>query len=207
MHGKKSARFWDIVPEDIKNDLRSSTRVRKYKQDEFVFMEGEPFKGFFVVEKGKFKVCNINAEGKEHIVSVMAHGELIAAPPVFLEIPFYPATVQAMEDGALYFFDTESFRKILYSHPDFMFQFARLIMQHLYFLKYKMTSLALAQVKERVKNFLRQVGAEEDFIDLPIPKNQIALLLGTTAESLSRNLKVLEDDGEIISKDNRYKLT
>jgi CRP/FNR family transcriptional regulator len=200
-------KFDEIIPKNLRPKIEQIQIQKKFKQDEIVFHENDHYTGFYLVRSGKFKVYNLNYEGKEAILHIFLTGTLIAAAPVFHDIEtFYPATCQAIEGGSLSFFEAVEFRNLLKQSPDFSFQFSSLTMNLMRTLRDKTASLMLSDVRTRILDLFKEYGGMKDFIELPIPKNQIALLVGTTPETLSRTLKILEDENILIKKENKYKI-
>ncbi|MBE7410677.1 MAG: Crp/Fnr family transcriptional regulator [Leptospiraceae bacterium] len=206
MTNVKSKQFWDIVPGNIRDEVKSILVHKKFFPEQIVFNEGDTFKGFFVVESGKFKLYNINYEGKEAILHISSKGRLIAAPHLFQEISYYPASCEAIEEGALSFFDRNIFKKLLLKDPEFLFEFSALIVDMIFTLKQRLTSIMLNDVKHRLLLFFEETGGKDEYVGIPIQKKHLALILGTTPETLSRSLKILEDDGIISHKDGKYKI-
>lgn len=201
-----SANFWIQIPDSIKVELEKIAQIKKYQKSEIVFSENDPFKGFVVIKKGKFKIYNLNPNGKEAILRVMTEGEMAAGPLIFSGAPNYPATLESIENGSVYFFETNLFKQFLKTHPDFQNQFTTQMMQFMHYLKNKTSSLMLLNLKERLMEYLKENGAEHNFIQLKINKNQLALLLNATPESISRTFKALEEENLIEAKGENYKL-
>ena len=201
-----SANFWNEIPDNIKLELEKIAQIRKFQKGEIVFSENDPFKGFVVIKQGKFKIYNLNPNGKEAILRVMSEGEMAAGPLIFSGAPNYPATLESIENGSVYFFETNQFKQFLKTHPDFQNQFTAQMMQFMHYLKNKTSSLMLLNLKERLMEYLKENGAEHNFIQLKINKNQLALLLNATPESISRTFKALEEEKLIEVKGESYKL-
>lgn len=201
-----SANFWNQIPDNIKLELEKIAQIRKFQKGEIVFSENDPFKGFVVIKQGKFKIYNLNPNGKEAILRVMSEGEMAAGPLIFSGAPNYPATLESIENGSVYFFETNQFKQFLKTHPDFQNQFTAQMMQFMHYLKNKTSSLMLLNLKERLMEYLKENGAEHNFIQLKINKNQLALLLNATPESISRTFKALEEEKLIEVKGESYKL-
>lgn len=201
-----SANFWNQIPDGIKIELEKIAQIKKFQKGEIVFSENDPFKGFVVIKQGKFKIYNLNPNGKEAILRVMSEGEMAAGPLIFSGAPNYPATLESIENGSVYFFETNQFKQFLKTHPDFQNQFTAQMMQFMHYLKNKTSSLMLLNLKERLMEYLKENGAEHNFIQLNINKNQLALLLNATPESISRTFKALEEENLIEVKGESYKL-
>ena len=201
-----SANFWNQIPDGIKIELEKIAQIKKFQKGEIVFSENDPFKGFVVIKQGKFKIYNLNPNGKEAILRVMSEGEMAAGPLIFSGAPNYPATLESIENGSVYFFETNQFKQFLKTHPDFQNQFTAQMMQFMHYLKNKTSSLMLLNLKERLMEYLKENGAEHNFIQLNINKNQLALLLNATPESISRTFKALEEENLIEVKGESYRL-
>ena len=201
-----SSNFWSQIPDIIKSELEKIAQIKKFQKGEIVFSENDLFKGFVVIKSGKFKIYNLNPNGKEAILRVMNEGEMAAGPLIFSGAPNYPATLESMENGSVFFFETNQFKQFLKTHPDFQNQFTSQMMQFMHYLKNKTSSLMLLNLKERLMEYLKENGAEHNFIQLKINKNQLALLLNATPESISRTFKALEEENLIEAKGESYKL-
>ena len=202
-----SSNFWSQIPDTIKSELEKIAQIKKFQKGEIVFSENDSFKGFVVIKSGKFEIYNLNPNGKEAILRVMNEGEMAAGPLIFSGAPNYPATLESMENGSVFFFETNQFKQFLKIHPYFQNQFTSQMMQFMHYLKNKTSSLMLLNLKERLMEYLKENGAEHNFIQLKINKNQLALLLNATPESISRTFKALEEENLIETKGESYKLT
>jgi CRP-like cAMP-binding protein len=114
-----SSNFWSQIPDIIKSELEKIAQIKKFQKGEIVFSENDLFKGFVVIKSGKFKIYNLNPNGKEAILRVMNEGEMAAGPLIFSGAPNYPATLESMENGSVFFFETNQFKQFLKTHPDF----------------------------------------------------------------------------------------
>jgi CRP/FNR family transcriptional regulator, dissimilatory nitrate respiration regulator len=199
--------FWDSIPEKCKPALMQNSFVKKYSKGSIVFHEQDIFTGFYVVKKGKFKIYNLNREGKEAILRILQTGEVIAIPMTLVDNSTYPATLECMEDGELHYFEQRTFRRLLTTFPELESCIAKMVSQYILLIKNKTSSLMLLNLKERILNYIKEEGGETKFISLPIPKNQLALLLDATPESISRAFKALELEGSIEVNDDKYKLS
>ena len=187
---KLSANFWNNLQPDTKSKLEEIAQIKKYEKG----------------ETGKFKIYNLNPNGKEAILRVMSEGEMAGGPLIFSGAPNYPATLESIENGSVHFFETNQFKQFLKSNPDYQTQFTTQMMQFMHYLRNKTSSLMLLNLKERLMEYLHQNGAEHNFIQLKINKNQLALLLNATPESISRTFKALEEEDLIETKGETYKI-
>ena len=206
MNGQSKQNFWNSVPDKCKTALLQSSFVKKYSKGGIVFHEQDAFTGFYVVKRGKFKIYNLNREGKEAILRILQTGEVIAIPMALVENSTYPATLECMEEGELHYFEQKAFRRLLSTFPELELCIAKMVSQYILLIKNKTSSLMLLNLKERILNYIKEEGGEKNFIGLSIPKNQLALLLDATPESISRAFKALEQERSIEVNNDMYKL-
>ncbi len=195
-----------MASQELQEELLKIGRLKIFQPGSIVFTNSDPFTGIYLVESGQFKIYNINENGKEAIISVVGTGDLVGAPMLFIDPKNYPSIVEAIEYGTMYYFEKETFKLLLYKYSEFMFRFVRLTMQHVFEIRNKVTSLMLLNIDERIIQYLKELGAEHTYISLPIPKNQLALLIGTTPETITRCFKKLEKDNVILTNNSKYML-
>lgn len=197
---------WLTLKEEYKNELEQLHRKITYKKGELVFSMGEEYKGFYLVKSGIYKVYILDSEGKEAILHIFQKDELIATPPIFEENGFYPGYAEVISSGSLYFFPAKGFQRFLLQNAKASFIFASLVVKNVNYFREKIYSLCFLSVKDRIILFLKDMNALECYINLPIPKQQLALLLGTTPESVSRAFTSLVKENILLEKDGTYKL-
>lgn len=181
-------------------ELTSITKIQKFKKNEFLFMEGDTYMGFFILLKGSVKVYKISSDGKEVII------HLIKPPQAFAEIPLfegknYPVNAQALEESIVLFFPKGEFIELLKQNHEISFNMLGGFAKRMRTLTLKIEELSSKEVTTRLARYLveeiRNAGKErlpEPFIKLSISKSAIAGFLGTITETLSRTLKKLQDE-------------
>ncbi|HNL67724.1 MAG TPA: helix-turn-helix domain-containing protein, partial [Leptospiraceae bacterium] len=87
-----------------------------------------------------------------------------------------------------------------------MFEFARMIASTTLQFRERLRALTLLNVQQRLESFLSELGARKQAVALPLPKNQIASLIGSTPESVSRAFRILVDEGKLKVDGERYHL-
>lgn len=188
--------------------LKDIGYLLKIRAGTCVFREGDRYRGPFLVEQGRCKVSTVNELGKELIINIFRCGDWMAAPPTFLPAADarYHATSLALEDSEILSFKPDAFRGFLLANPDFMFRFAGLVVKTTFSFQARLRALSLLSVQERLEEFLREHGAHEGAVSLPLAKNQIAALLGTTPESVSRAIRSLMEEGRLKVNGETYSL-
>jgi CRP/FNR family transcriptional regulator len=87
----------------------------------------------------------------------------------------------------------------LQQSPELAMHLVGTLSQRLIFMLNRVEQLAIADIRERFIGYLRALDAKHrtGVVQLPAPKREIALLLGTTPETFSRLLKKLSDEETI----------
>ena len=161
---------------------------KRYKRGEAVFWDGDPGNGFYVVAEGKIKIFKTSAEGKEQILHIYGPGHPFGEVPVFSGSRF-PANAQAIQTSRLLFFPRKDFIDLISIQPSLALNMLAVLSMRLRQFTVQVENLSLKEVPARLASYLVYLAKEQDNpdrVDLPISKGQLASLLGTIPETLSR---------------------
>lgn len=162
--------------------------AKEYKKGELVFADGDDGVGFYIVIRGRVKVYKVSPDGKEQIMHIFGPGQPFAEVPVF-EGSCYPANAEAMETSRLYFFPKKGFVQLIQENPSLAMNMLASLSQRLKQFSNLVESLSLKEVPGRLASYLLYLSDKNGSIDkfeLDIAKSQMASLLGTIPETLSR---------------------
>lgn len=183
--------------------------VRRYKKQQIIFLEGEPYSGFYLVLKGKIKVYKISPDGRESIVHIVKPFDPFAEVPLFEQRTTYPVNAEALEESVLFFIPKEGFLQFIAAHPQIYFKIITGFAKKLRELTNRLESITLNEVTTRLSQYLldeipNEKVAEHEFpiVVLTFTKSALAIYLGTAIETLSRTFKKLQDAGVIEVKNN-----
>ncbi|MFO7749113.1 MAG: Crp/Fnr family transcriptional regulator [Desulfobacteraceae bacterium] len=187
------------LKEDHLTQLISVAERRGYKKGELIFSEGDEADGFYIVETGKIKVYKLSFEGKEHILHIYGPGKPFGEVPVFSGKNF-PAFSQAVEPSSCLFFPRRAIVQLISDNPALALNMLAVLSARLREFTVMVENLALKEVPARIASyFLVLIGEQENTaaITLPVSKVQLAGLLGTAPETLSRILGKMANDNLI----------
>lgn len=174
--------------------------VRKYySRGQNFFAEGDDGIGFYIVLSGKVKVFKLSPEGKEQIFHILEAPEPFAEAAVFAG-EHYPASAQALSETLVLFFPRQKFVELINQEPSLALSMLALLSRRLRKLTMLVESLSLKEVPGRLAAYLlylHEHNHDSATIELDVSKNQIAGLLGTIPETLSRILKRMNDENLI----------
>lgn len=163
---------------------------KHYKKGDVIFYDGNEGTGFYLVAAGSISVYKLSPEGKEQILHIVKEGDTIGAVPVFSGKSF-PANARAISKSRLLFFDRRKFIRLITGKPDLIMNILALLSTRLREFTIQIENLSLKEIPGRLAAYLLYLSKEQgnkDLIKLNISKVQLASLLGTGPESLSRAL-------------------
>ncbi len=178
---------------------------RIYGKGQIIVQQGEPALGFYVVLFGRVKIRVSSGSGKEQVLHFYGPGESFGEAAM-LGGKCYPVDVVTLERTRLAFVPASPFEQELVGDPAFGRQVMRSMAQRLTEFTHIIEDLSIREVKARLACYLLRESGHSGELDLPVSKGELAHLLGTTAESLSRSLRTLSDQGAIAVEGRRISL-
>lgn len=194
-----SSILFDGLPADQVEALGEIAVIRNYEKGQNIFFEGDLGIGFYVVGSGKVKISKISFAGKEHILHIFGGGEPFGEVPVFNGSPF-PATAEALMKTKTLFFPRDKFVFLVEANPSLALNMLAVLSFRLRKFATQIENLSLKEVPARLASYLVYLSGEQgndSFVELDISKGQLASLLGTIPETLSRIFSKMNDEGLI----------
>ncbi|MFO7752770.1 MAG: Crp/Fnr family transcriptional regulator [Desulfobacteraceae bacterium] len=191
--------LFEGLDQDHVSRIESIAQIRTFKKDELIFSENDPADGFYIVEKGRVKIFKLSFDGKEQILHIYGPGNPFGEVPVF-EGRSFPAFALAIQDSTLLFFPRKLFVQVLSDTPSLAMTMLGLLSRKLREFTVQIENLSLKEVPARLGSYILTLSVEQDNPDkvtLPLSKVQLANLIGTTPETLSRMFKKLSEEGYI----------
>jgi CRP/FNR family transcriptional regulator, dissimilatory nitrate respiration regulator len=193
----RSCQLFSGLPGSDVATIAGFATVRSLAKDAYLFHEGDPSEGFYVVQKGAINVHRVSAAGKEQVIYVFRAGESFAEASMAVERG-YPANARAIESSSVVVVPKGPFLSLLTRRPDLGLRMLGSMSQHLRVLVGLVEDLTLKDVETRVINWLVKrcpvdAGAEAT-IQLGLTKRMLAAELGTSSETLSRTFARLRDE-------------
>jgi len=190
----KTPLFQNLSEDDLKKIRRISVD-KFFNKGQTVFSEGDEGIGFYVVAAGKVKIYKVSLEGKEQILHIYGPGNPFGEVPVFSGENF-PANAQTLLKSHLLFFPRSAFTDLISRNPSLCLNMLAVLSMRLRQFTIQVENLSLKEVPGRLASYLLYLVKEqesEDGVSLPISKGQLASLLGTIPETLSRILARMSD--------------
>ena len=172
--------------------IAAITVIKPVNKGEFLFCEGNPVHGFFIVQSGAIQLYRVNEAGREKVIHVFRAHESFAEETL-LSASGYLAYARATEDSRVLMVQKNGFIGLLKRQPELALCVIKTMGQHLRGLVALVDDLTLKDVKTRLANWLVQHcpnpdSTESCAIKLTMTKHMLASELGTVSETLSRML-------------------
>lgn len=192
--------FWDHMPLSVYKSLKADSTTVKYKKNEIMYREGNYPKGLYIIKKGLAKLSIVNSDGREQIIYLLQKNDFYGYRSLINQSStiFF---ITALEDCEVEIINKEIFLTQL--HESLVLN--KLLLNHIgneyKVLMHKIAFFTLKPVNERIALTLLVLdlkfkSAKKNKNEL-ISKADIANFAGTIPETLSRQLKILKDQGII----------
>lgn len=183
--------FTGLPLEDLER-VASVAVVKNLERNEYVFREGDPALGFYVVQRGAVNVHRVTAAGKEQVIHVFRTGDSFAEVAVASPTG-YPADARAQETTQVLLIQKAGILELLKRQPELALRMLGSMSSHLRVLIGQIEDLTVKDVETRLANWLikRCPNAQSETpvnIQLTVTKRVLAAELGTVSETFSRTL-------------------
>ncbi len=193
--------FADLPAPDLAT-VAGACGIRALAKGEFLFREGEPAEGFYVVQSGVINVHRLTPDGREQVICLFRTNESLAEATL-VTVDAYPANAVATENSQVVVVRRREFRDLIFKKPELALRMLSSMSLHLKHLVQLLQDLKGRQIEARLADWiLRQSPAAAAgcpaVLELPVSKKVLAGQLGVTSETLSRTLAKLRDEGAIV---------
>jgi CRP-like cAMP-binding protein len=188
----RSCQLFTGLPVADLEQIAAVTVLKSLDKGEYLFHEGDPALGFYVVQRGAVNVHRVNAAGKEQIIHVFRTGDSFAEIAL-ASATGYPADARVLEPTQVLLVQKDGFLALLKRQPELALRMLGSMSSHLRVLVGQLEDLTLKDVETRLANWLvkrcpnRQADKPVQ-IELKMTKRVLAAELGTVSETFSRTL-------------------
>ena len=196
------------LPEGQLTNIARIVLRRTYRRGEIIFLEGDEGNGFYIVEAGQVKIYKLSSEGKEQILHLFGPGESFGEVSVFTGQGF-PANAKANMTSTCLFIPRSDFVEIIRQDPALALNMLGIMSLRLRKFAGLIEDLSLKEVPGRLAAyllFLSDRAPDPNCLELEVSKGQLAALLGTIPETLSRILARMSRLGLIKSEGSRIRI-
>jgi len=200
--------YFSKLDTDALEDISRFILERKLPASEVILWEGEEDEILFFVISGLLKLFATSAEGREFIVRLVYGGDSVNDDAIFEKGPNV-LSAMTMSPVVLYGLHRQDLDRILSAHPEVNSNVAEVFAARQRYLVRLATDLVFKNVTRRLARFLleREELAHAGTEEMKVTQQEMASMIGTVREIVSRSLRDLEAMGAISLKHNQIIIT
>ena len=193
---RESSLFCNL-PRPTLQEFDELKSMATYPKGAFLFMEGQPCRGVFILCQGRVKLFTSSTDGKSVILRIAQPGEVLGLSGAVAERP-YLATAETIEPAQANFIPRENFVNFLRQHGDAALRAAE-VLGYDYQAAYEtIRTLGITNsAPEKLAHVIlgweagteqRANGGKSNSITVPFTHEEIAEMIGTSRETVERLL-------------------
>lgn len=197
----QSQLFTGVSPKGLEQLYKSGVE-RSVEEEGFFFLQGDPATHAYVLLTGRVKMVQITPSGQQITMRIMTAGDTFGGIALLRPEAGYPASAHAEEDSTAMAWNTEALRGLLDDEPAISMNVMRLMHGTISELQERQKALVTDRVEQRIARILLKLASQSGkkidegiLIDLPITRQDIAEMSGTTLFTVSRTLNEWDRDG------------
>lgn len=169
------------LPDALVGQLSEVLQHRTVHRRELLLRAGHTCRHIFFVRRGLFRCFYLRVDSEVCAWFMKENDVMVSVESFFYQRPSYES-IQALEEGELYYVDYETLQGLYQRFPEFNFV-ARVLTEKYYALsEQRLYSLRMQRAPERYKHL---VDHHADLVQR-VPSKYLASYLGITEETLSR---------------------
>lgn len=184
---------------EARADLDRITHLRTYERGQIILGQGEDTAIVGHIVEGVVKILNSSMEGHQHVVGLMFSSDFVGR--VYADTSRF--SYEAATDVTLCCMGRTAFERFLSDYPDVEHELLLSKLEELDIVREWISIVSGHTTMQRLAMFLYvlakraknrgcdQHAPERPIIEVPISRRDLAAYLGTTPETLSRNIQAL----------------
>jgi len=193
---RRSTIFRSLDAEQVA-EIAPCAAFQRFLRDEFIFHQGDPASFLYIVASGKVKQFKQSLSGKSFTTAILSSGDTLNAVALYGSPAFF-VSAQAMNETTILRISREDFLAFVGKYPVVTERFVSLLGRVVNSAWERLTDFVGEMVCQRIYNVLYMLQGK--FGDaVPITKEELAEMVGTSTETAIRVLGSLKKSGIIAS--------
>jgi len=192
--------------------IATTKSAQFYHKGQAIYQQGSPVLGMHCVHQGKVKLTKVGGDGKEHITQLARHGDVLGFRAL-LSGGQYTTSAVALDDCVVCFIPRPDVLRLIQSNRQFANSLLQLLATGLGEAEEQLLRLAYKPVRERLAEALLLVRRTFDSAAAPsepytiaLSREDLAALVGTAKETVSRLLTEYKEAGIIATRGSHIRL-
>lgn len=187
--------FKNLEEQDLEAITRLIEPVDLNKSDT-LFQVGDTLNHLYILHKGSLKVYGLAENGKMSVLRLLKSGDFIGEHAL-LQAQQTDVSVDAMSPSHICMIKGPEFAELLASSPQLSMKIIQALLNRLKDSDERNTAVQTLSARERIIAALEIRKNQRNEVLLDVSKRDFASSLGMAQETLSRQLRNLEDEGMI----------
>jgi CRP/FNR family transcriptional regulator, anaerobic regulatory protein len=152
----------------------------------------------------------MSQEGRQQTIRILIPGDIFGELVLFSNHQPYTLNAEALLDCGICLISRDDFNQLIINNPEISLNIMKTLAHRLALAEHSMGDLTLKNIDQRVAAWLMELLEREGIktqdgysIMITLPRHEIANIVGTTRETLSRKLTRMQEDGIIKLKGHR----
>ncbi len=199
----KKVPYFNELEDKSLEEIHKISTINFFKKGSIIFMEGEKGEAIYFVKSGKVKISKTSSIGKEYIIKIMEKGDVFAESILFVGGE-YPATAEAIEDSEVIMLKNKDIENLILKNTEIALSIIKLMAKRLKNVAVIIENLALRDSIGRTASVLltfakeRGINTKEGILlDLNLNRQDLANIVGTSRENVTRILSQMDKEGII----------
>jgi CRP-like cAMP-binding protein len=188
---KKVPFFKSISDSDFER-INKLSYHKSYYSDNIIYFSGDKASFLFVVISGNVRLVKHSADGRDVLIDILNPGDFLGSLQIFGE-DNYKETAIAHTDACILSISNRDFRSVLNTIPAIAVNLVEILSERLKSSNEMIRQLSVKSVEKRIAFILlklkSKLGVEFEkgsLIQIPLSRNDLAEMTGSTPETASR---------------------
>jgi len=197
-----------VVDDEALEALADLLIERRIPKHQTIVEEGLSGDYMYVIRDGQVKVTKLSGDGREKILELLGPGDFFGEMSL-LDNAERSASVKSLTETRILALSRKDFLKELRRNPDLAMAVIQELTRRVRQMDEQASSLSFQRVKERTRGLLLRLAKEERVREgrratPPLTHQQIADMIGTSRETVTRVVKRLKEQGWLEQEGKRY---
>lgn len=192
--------IFNHLEEEKMQEIAGLIESLSFQKGELVYQAGEPSNALYIISQGRVKIYRLSEQGKEQLLRILHPGDFTGELALFSE-KVHDSYAEVLENTRICTIHREDLQRLLLKYPTISMEILSEFSKRLDAQERQTAAIATEKVETRIAMYLLKLQEEQggDTVTLPMMKKDLASLLGTTPETISRKFLEFEEKGWMVS--------
>lgn len=182
----------------------AAAQIRRVDGGAYFFLQGDPADRLYILLAGRLKMTQLSVDGQQVIMQLLGPGSLFGAVAL-AQVETYPVSAEAAESCEAACWRKIDLMNLVLAIPRLGLNAMQMMANHVQDFQERFRQLATERVERRLAHALLRLAAQTGtkipegvLINMPLSRQDLAEMTGTTLFTVSRILKQWEGEGLVI---------